>query len=373
MSSYSYIDDHHSMIFDSVRNDCYSEAIKAEVTENSVVLDLGAGLGVHGFMAAQAGAKKVYLVEPASIIEITKQIVKSNGLTDQIESIKGNIEEVDLQEKVDCIISVFTGNFLLSEDLLPSLFYARDKYLKSGGTLIPDKAKMEVMPVYAQKYYDKYIDCWSNKSDLDYQSVRHQAVNMLYYDYFNERNETPLAEPVELLDLDFMQATEASCRSRVSVNITEDGICHGWLGWFKARIGKKWLSTSPDSQKLHWCQVFLPLNEPLNVKNGDIVEFELNRPEFGEWTWTTTFADKKQRQSTFYSTVKSPKELLVISDEFTPDISDLGKVALSVLKLFDSDHSTLNIIESVLKTYPQIFKNHKTAEEFVKSLIKKYA
>jgi len=58
MSSYSNISDHHSMIFDSVRNDCYFQAIKDEITENSVVLDLGAGLGLHGFMAAQAGAKK---------------------------------------------------------------------------------------------------------------------------------------------------------------------------------------------------------------------------------------------------------------------------------------------------------------------------
>ena len=249
MSNYSYISDHHSMIFDSVRNDCYSQAIKDEITENSVVLDLGAGLGVHGFMAAEAGAKKVYLVEPASVIEITKKIVNSNGLTEKIESIKGTIEDIDLPEKVDCIISVFTGNFLLSEDLLPSLFYARENYLKSGGTLIPDRAKMEVTPVCAQEYYDEYIDCWSNNSDLDYQAVRHQAVNTLYYDYFNDKNKESLAEPTELLDLDFMQATEASCRSRVSVSITQDGICHGWLGWFKALIGKEWLSTSPDSKE----------------------------------------------------------------------------------------------------------------------------
>ena len=373
MSSYTYISDHHSMVFDSVRNDCYSQAIKDEVTENSVVLDLGAGLGVHGFMAADAGAKKVYLVEPASIIEITKQLVDSNGLTDKIESIQGIIEKVELPEKVDCIVSVFTGNFLLSEDLLPSLFYARDKYLNSGGVLIPDRAKMEVVPIYAQEYYDEYIDCWSNSPDLDYQMVRHQAVNTLYYDYFNERNEQSLAEPVELLDLDFMQATEASCRSRISVNITDDGICHGWLGWFQARIGKEWLSTSPDSKKLHWRQVFLPLNEPLNVKKGETLEFELNRPEFGEWTWTTTFADKKQRQSTFYSSFKSPKELLATSDDYIPELSDLGKVARFVLKLIDGGHSTLNMIESILQKYPTLFKDHKSAEAFVKSLIRKYA
>ena len=103
------------------------------------------------------------------------------------------------------------------------------------------------------------------------------------------------------------------------------------------------------------------------------MKFELNRPEFGEWTWTTTFADKKQRQSTFYSSVKSSKELLVTADDITPKLSDLGKAAKSVLKQIDGDHSTLGIIDSVMEDDPKLFTDHKSAEEFVKSLIRKYA
>ena len=64
---------------------------------------------------------------------------------------------------------------------------------------------------------------------------------------------------------------------------------------------------------------------------------------------------------------------MINSDEFSPKLSDLGKVAQSVLKLIDGDHNTLNIIESVLENYSELFKDYKTAEEYVKSLIKKYA
>jgi hypothetical protein len=79
-------------------------------------------------------------------------VVKDNTTTEKMECISGKIEKVSLPEQVDVIISVFTGNFLLTEDLLPSLFYARDKYLRPGGKMIPDRAKMIIVPVVKSEY-----------------------------------------------------------------------------------------------------------------------------------------------------------------------------------------------------------------------------
>lgn len=374
MSSYSSVQDHHSMFFDDLRNNLYAKAIKSLVNRDSVVLDIGAGIGLHGFMAIENGAKKAYLVEPASIIEITKLLVRSNKLSEKVECIQGKIEEVDLPEKVDCITSVFTGNFLLTEDLLPSLFYARDKYLHPGGKLIPDRAKMEVVPVFAEDYYTKNIDCWNvTATDINFSSVRKFAVNTLYYDYPKERKEEFLAEPVEILDLNFMTATEAACRNRVEVEITQDGLCHGWLGWFQTRVGEHWLSTSPKEEQTHWRQVFLPLNQPIEVHQGDTMEFELNRPEFGEWTWTIKFANTRQQQSTFYTTVKSPKELSMQSNSNKATLSDKGNIVQDILYKLDGTKETSKIIAHLLGTYPQQFKTHINAEQFVKAIIKKYS
>ena len=168
MSSYSSVQDHHSMFFDDLRNALYAQAIDKAITQDGVVLDLGAGLGLHGFMAIESGAKKAYLVEPTAIIEITRQVVEANNLAEKIECLRGKIEEVELAEKVDCIISVLTGNFLLTEDLLPSLFYARDHFLRPGGKLITNRAKMEVVPVSAGDYYAKHIDSLPAKYDTKY-------------------------------------------------------------------------------------------------------------------------------------------------------------------------------------------------------------
>jgi len=181
--TYKHILGHRSMVLDNYRNALYADAIDNVVNPESVVLDLGAGLGLHGLLAARAGAKKVYLVEPEVELDVVARIADQNGLSDRIQCFPSTIEESQLPEPVDIIISVFTGNFLLEEDLLPSLFYARDKYLSNNGILIPHRAKMEVVPVYAPDYFDKHISDWSEPSqNINFELVREFAANNIYYD-----------------------------------------------------------------------------------------------------------------------------------------------------------------------------------------------
>src|SRR6478736_5339945 len=130
--SYVVVSSHRGMALDAGRNEAYARALAAAITPDSVVLDLGAGTGVLGIMAARLGARRVYLVEPEDIVLVAEELVAANGLQDRVRCLQGRIEKVQLPEQVDVIVSVLTGNFLLTEDLLPSLFYARDTVLKPG-------------------------------------------------------------------------------------------------------------------------------------------------------------------------------------------------------------------------------------------------
>lgn len=361
------------MFFDDLRNSLYLEAINKIVKEDSVVLDLGAGLGLHGLMAARSGARKVYLVEPASIIDVTTQLINKNNLSEQIETISGKIEETHLPVKVDVIISVFTGNFLLTEDLLPSLFFARDKYLTTSGQLIPDRAAMEVVPVCAPKYYAKHIDCWNNELlGMNFDLVRNFAANDLYYAGAKKRKAEFLSEPAAIMELDFMTATEASFRNRIEVEVTQKGLCHGWLGWFRMRLGDKWLSTSPLSEQTHWRQVFLPVAEPISLKKGDIFSFELNRPEFGEWSWTVGKGERYQTHSTFLSQPVSPAVLRSKSDTYSPQLSQKGQAVQFVLKSFDGNRSTAKIVDELMTNHRIFFQTRNHANQFVKNLVELY-
>lgn len=361
------------MVFDERRNDLYARALKQYVNSESIVLDLGAGLGIHGFVAAKLGAKKVYLVDPSPVLEIAQNVAKHNGIADRVVCIKKPIEQVELPEKVDIITSVFTGNFLLTEDLLPLLFFARDRFLKPEGKLLPDRAQMEVAAVSLKDYYKKHITCWDSlPQNIDYGIVRDYAVNNLYYDspqsYFPEM----LSEPASITEFDFSIADEASCRSSAKVKIAADGICHGWLGWFKIRLGKNWLSTSPSAKQTHWTQVFMPLGTPLQVRKGESIHFQLHRPQSSVWTWKTDTKDEHLTNSTFLASPVHPHLLQKQTKDYRPTLSRMGAFVSDVLRQMDGSKRNKEIISGIKKQYQDLFKTDAEARKAIQKILEKY-
>ena len=62
--------------------------------------------------------------------------------------LKGKIEEVDIPvDEVDIIISEWMGYYLLYESMLDSVLWARDRYLKANGKMLPDKATMYIAAI----------------------------------------------------------------------------------------------------------------------------------------------------------------------------------------------------------------------------------
>jgi protein arginine N-methyltransferase 1 len=79
----------------------------------------------------------------SDIINTAHEIVKVNGFSSVITLVRGKMHEAVLPvEKVDIIISEWMGYFLLFEWMLPDVLFARDKYLKSDGHILPDKAEI---------------------------------------------------------------------------------------------------------------------------------------------------------------------------------------------------------------------------------------
>lgn len=358
------------MIFDDTRNAAYTRALKRVITPDSVIMDLGAGLGIHGLVAAKLGARRVYLVEPANIGMLSEKIAKANGLEERVTCVSDRVQELELPEKVDVIVSVFTGNFLLTEDLLPSLFLARDRFLAPGGTLLPDRARMEAVAVSAPEYHAKHIAGWAERSQgIDFTPVRELAGNDLYYDDSDAHDVTFLSRPARLLEMDFSSAHEAACRSRVRVRIRASGTCHGWLGWFRMRLSGRWLSTSPEAGPTHWSQVFLPLDPPMAVKQGAVMCFELVRPEFSDWTWTVETGGQRQRHSTFLSEPLSQAVVARKAKGFRGRLSERGRAAKMVLASLDGKRTSSQIADRLTGEYPGIFSDQSEARRFVQGLI----
>eukprot|EP00850_Spirogloea_muscicola_P002003 SM000007S20963 [mRNA] locus=s7:1231302:1234668:+ [translate_table: standard] len=125
--SYSHAGIHEEMIADHVRTESYRRAItkhasairgkvrSAAGVAYDVVLDVGCGTGILSIFAARAGARKVYAVDASDIALQAKLVVEANGLADVINVIHSKIEEAQLDEQADILISEWMGYSLLYE------------------------------------------------------------------------------------------------------------------------------------------------------------------------------------------------------------------------------------------------------------------
>ena len=376
--SYTQVIGHAGMVFDHTRNAAYAKAIEKCVTEDSVVLDLGAGLGLHGLLAAKHGARMVYCVDSSPAVRVVAEVARDNGLAN-IEVINDAIEDVDLPETVDLIISVFTGNFLLSEDLLPSLFHARDRFLCDGGTLLPGAADMIVLPVSMPDYQEKWLTPWRDPRNtvasdfgLDYKAVGTYADNELYYDDFTRVPFTPLGPETVIHQLDFRTAQSADCDSRATVTADTLGELHGWLGWFNMHLADEQLSTSPRADKLHWSQVFLPANQPVSVEPGDALVLDLKRPVYGDWSWRST-PGSTATQSTFLARPHAHDDLMRQTPQYRPTLNRRGEIQAAVLASFNGNVPAASITEMLVRDFPDQFPDRQSASAYLQVQVERFS
>ena len=304
---YNVVLDQMSMALDPVRNKVYFQELDRIITPDSVVLDLGAGLGVLGLYAAKLGAKHVYMVEPEAVIKLIPKIARDNGLSDKISCLRGTIEEVTLPEKVDVIISVFTGNFLLNENLLPSLFQARDKYLKPDGVLLPKAGEMWLTPVSNEKFYTNRISNANNEHyGLDLSALHPFACNEAKaMNAFEE--EHYLCKPQCLKRIDFASSSASRCHEEVEFLISKSVDCHGFLGWLEIDLGGQILSTGPHAPKTHWSPIYFPCESPIALSKGELLTISVHKDGESPWSWSFKTDTVSQTQSGMKTWLEMPK------------------------------------------------------------------
>ncbi|KAF2323800.1 hypothetical protein GH714_036983 [Hevea brasiliensis] len=133
-----------------------------------VVVDVGCGTGILSIFCAQAGAKRVYAVDASDIaVQQANEVVKANNLSEKIIVLHGRVEDVEIDEEVDVIISEWMGYMLLYESMLGSVITARDRWLKCGGIILPSNATLYMAPVTHPDRYSESIDFWRNVYGID--------------------------------------------------------------------------------------------------------------------------------------------------------------------------------------------------------------
>ncbi|KAF8053728.1 hypothetical protein N665_1379s0010 [Sinapis alba] len=167
------------MLKDVVRTKSYRDVIYKNkfLIKDKVVLDVGAGTGILSLFCAKAGAAHVYAVECSQMADTAKEIVKSNGFSDVITVLKGKIEEIELPvPKVDVIVSEWMGYFLVYENMLDTVLYARNKWLVDGGVVLPDKASLYLTAIEDAHYKEDKVEFWNDVYGFDMSCIKRRAI-----------------------------------------------------------------------------------------------------------------------------------------------------------------------------------------------------
>lgn len=309
--TYAFLYHQKEMLSDCVRMDAYHDSIFKNFKhfKDKVILDVGTGSGILAIWAAQAGAKKVYAVEATKMADHARRLAAGNGVENIVEVIEGSIEDIELPEKVDVIISEWMGYFLIRESMFDSVINARDRWLKPTGIMYPSHARMWLAPmktglgkIKLQDYENVMVDWDAFVQDTqDYYGVdmsvltdpfqEEQKKYYLQTVLWNNLHPTQIVgTPVIVKEFDCRTATlhdVASVHSSFQMRLWESGMkLSGFAGWFdvhfKGSAGDPAdqiveLTTAPSANKsTHWGQQVFLLHPPLDYESGDVLEGELD-------------------------------------------------------------------------------------------------
>ncbi|KAI3986353.1 hypothetical protein MKX01_002198 [Papaver californicum] len=316
--SYSHVGIHEEMIKDRVRTDTYKAAIDQHHAsiEGKVVVDVGCGTGILSIFCALAGAKRVYAIDASEIAIQANEVVKANNLSHKVIVLHGRVEDVEITEEVDVIISEWMGYMLLYESMLGSVITARDRWLKPGGLILPSHASLYMAPVTHCDRYSESIDFWKNVYGIDMSAMLPLAKQCAFEEPSVETitGENVLTWPFVVKHVDCYTVTIQELESitaRYRFTSMMQAPFHGFAFWFdvefsgpaifpsnnhtqtlvggtassdipspgssqrnkRAKCNEALvLSTAPEEPPTHWQQTLLYFYEPIDVKQDQVIE-----------------------------------------------------------------------------------------------------
>lgn len=292
---YGQLQHQQNMLEDHVRTEAYYRAITENKAafEGKVVLDVGTGTGILSFFAAQAGAKKVYAVEGSIAMARNAEIlVESNSLSQVIQVIKGKIEEIELPEKVDVIISEPMGVLLFHERMIESFLFAKRKFLKpelfgNEFSLFPGIGSISLAPFTDGAMYADFKNrskFWKTESfyGVNLSSMKEIANEQIFrqpvvggFDpktLMSERTERIFEFYKKEIDEDTVK--EITIPFEFLMKFT--GVIHGIAGWFNVSFAgcdgsfSFTLETGPEHTRTHWQQCRFFFRKPVGVNFDQI-------------------------------------------------------------------------------------------------------
>ncbi|KAM3257061.1 hypothetical protein ACQJBY_049425 [Aegilops geniculata] len=216
----------------------------------------------------------IHEIECSQMADMAKEIVKTNGFSEVITVIKGKVEEIELPvPKVDVIISEWMGYFLLFENMLDTVLFARDKWLADDGVVLPDKASLHLTAIEDAEYKEDKIEFWNNVYGFDMSCIKKQAMMEPLVDTVDQNQIVTNCQLLKTMDISKMSSGDASFTVPFKLVAERNDFIHALVAYFNVSFTKchklMGFSTGPRSKSTHWKQTVLYLEDVVTICEGE--------------------------------------------------------------------------------------------------------
>ncbi|CAF3404631.1 unnamed protein product [Rotaria sp. Silwood1] len=272
---------HEELLKDEIRTKTFRNAIinNRHLFKDKIVLDIGCGVGIFSLFAAKAGAKMVIAVEKSNVIEYAKKIIRANRYDKVIKVIKGKIEDIELPEgiqQVDVIIAEWMGYSLFYDSIIQSVIYARDKYLKPGGVIFPDRATMYLVGIEDRDYKEDKVEWWSNVYGYNMSCLKNYVMREPLVDTVDKRQICTDHFPLKTIDLKTMTIDDINIDSKFRLTALRDDYVHAFVTYFVAEFTacsqRTVINTAPGAGYTHWKQTVFYFPDYATIKRDEALE-----------------------------------------------------------------------------------------------------
>ncbi|MCD6014678.1 MAG: arginine N-methyltransferase 1 [Solirubrobacterales bacterium] len=285
---------HDAMLADEVRIRAYAQGIATNVKEGDVVLDLGTGVGILACLATRRRPRKVYAIDH-SAVDLARTLAEANGLGG-IDFRSIHSDNFDPDEAVDVIVQEQIGKAIFNERMVTSVAALRDRVLRPGGRILPNRFDVYVEP--AELREDRVMPLiWEHRVEgLDFSALRAVAREIPSYpppqSAVAAAFKRLLCEPEPVFSIDLERHGPANLPARVGSRrpATSAGVQHGLVVYFVAHFDAvNRFTNAPLAPPTNWPPVLLR-TEARERRVGEMIDLELTADPLERvetWRWKT--------------------------------------------------------------------------------------
>lgn len=377
----SVLEEHWGYLSAGARLDAYERALREVVPPGGVVLDLGSGTGILGWLALRAGAGRVVAVDGSAMAGVARRLFAANGAADRVRVVEGWSREIDLPREFDAVVCDQLNPFALGAGLFESLRDAKERFLRPGGALLPRRVRWEVAPVEDAETWER-VALWGG-------AARGYALGAISRNARGARfcrevkPGSLLGRPAVAAESPLGDGGTGKAAGTAVLEVDRPGTLHFLAGWFRAELSDSVeVTTSPleGTRVDHRLQVLLPAGGPVAVAPGDRVRVSLRIDAVDEQlAWTVDVlapgaSEPRHRAalSDFEAALVEPADLRRLAPDHRPLLSPRGRATLRALALCAEGATTASLRESLAAEFPGVFRTPREAQEAVQEILERF-